>query len=112
MLAGRPPYRGDTALAVMAQHVQARPPPLRTQNRKVSPTLEAAVMKALRRDPAERYRSMADFKHDLTHLSEADVSALEREDPAGRARRAARPASPPGRLRQMLNALFRAGSAK
>jgi serine/threonine-protein kinase len=100
MLAGRPPYRGDTALAVMAQHVQSRPAPVRTHNRRVPPALEAVVDKALRRDPAERYQSMAVFKHDLTHLDQVDLSTLGR----GAAR--------PSRWGQMLKALFSAGRAK
>ena len=32
------------------------------------PQLEAVVWRALRRDPSERYASMADFRHDLTNL--------------------------------------------
>ncbi|HEU5314656.1 MAG TPA: serine/threonine-protein kinase [Chloroflexota bacterium] len=98
MLAGRPPYQGDTALAVMAQHVQSRPKPLRAHNKRVPAALEAVVDKALRRDPAERYQSMAAFKHDLTHLEA--VTALGRGG------------APPSRVRQMLKALFSAGMAK
>jgi eukaryotic-like serine/threonine-protein kinase len=100
MLAGQPPYRGDTALAVMAQHVQSRPPPLRTHNKRVPPALEAVVAKALRRDPAGRYQTMAALKHDLTHLDEVDVRELGRD------------AARPSRWRQMLNALLNAGMAK
>ena len=81
MLSGHPPYRGDTPLAVMAQHVQSRPPPLRVANRKVPPALEAVVMKALRRDPGARYQTMHDFQHALTHLDAVDVEALQREAP-------------------------------
>src|SRR5687767_14224012 len=35
MLTGHPPFSEDNALAVMAQHVQAEPAPLRTRNRRV-----------------------------------------------------------------------------
>lgn len=81
MLTGHPPYRGDTALAVMAQHVQSRPPSLRSRNRRVPPALEAVVLKAMRRDPATRYQSMAALKHDLTHLDAVDPAALAAECP-------------------------------
>jgi eukaryotic-like serine/threonine-protein kinase len=81
MLAGGPPYRGDNALAVMAQHVQARPPALRIKNRKVAPELEAVVAKAMRRDPAKRYQSMAAMKTDLTHLDQVDAKAMAAEAP-------------------------------
>jgi serine/threonine-protein kinase len=81
MLAGAPPYRGDNALAVMAQHVQSRPPPLRARNRRVPPALEAVVAKALRRDPAKRYQSMAALRDDLLHLDRVDPAALAAEAP-------------------------------
>ena len=76
MLAGAPPYSGDNALAVMAQHVQAEPAPLRTKNKRVSAALEAVVAKALSKDPDARYQTMGAFQHDLEHLDEVDVSAL------------------------------------
>jgi serine/threonine-protein kinase len=81
MLAGGPPYRGDTALAVMAQHVQSRPEPLRARNRRVPPALDAVAAKALRRDPAQRYQSMAAFRDDLTRLDQLDPAALAAEAP-------------------------------
>jgi serine/threonine-protein kinase len=81
MLAGAPPYRGDNALAVMAQHVQSRPPPLRGRNRRVPPALAAVVAKALRRDPAKRYQSMAALRDDLLHLDRVDPAALAAEAP-------------------------------
>jgi serine/threonine-protein kinase len=81
MLAGAPPYRGDNALAVMAQHVQSRPAPLRSKNRQVLPALEAVVGKAMRRDPAKRYQTMAAFGHDLAYLDQVDPIALAAEAP-------------------------------
>jgi eukaryotic-like serine/threonine-protein kinase len=85
MLAGQPPYRGDTALAVMAQHVQSRPAPLRTRNRQVPPALEAVVAKAMRRDPAKRYQTMEALAHDLMHLDQVDAARLDAEAPEDRA---------------------------
>jgi serine/threonine-protein kinase len=75
MLTGHPPFSGDNALAVMAQHVQAHPAPLRSKNKKVPPGLEAVVAKALRKDPGARYQTMKELQHDLEHLDEVDVSA-------------------------------------
>lgn len=79
LLSGAPPYRGDNALAVMAQHVQSRPAPLRARNRQVPPALEAVVAKALRRDPAERYQTVTDLRADLQHLDRVDPKALAGE---------------------------------
>lgn len=89
MLAGEPPYRGDNALAVMAQHVQSRPPPLRSKNNQVSIALAAVVAKALRRDPDARYQTVAAFRDDLLHLDQVDPAALAAECPENQAARAA-----------------------
>jgi eukaryotic-like serine/threonine-protein kinase len=85
MLTGAPPYRGDNALAVMAQHVQAEPAPVRSKNKKVPAALDAVVAKALRKDPSARYQTMAEFQYDLEHLDEVDVGALAGEAGAPRA---------------------------
>ena len=68
MLAGEVPYRGDNALAVMSQRVTSDAPLLRLARPDVPPQLEAVVFRALRRDPSERYQSMADLQHDLDNL--------------------------------------------
>lgn len=85
LLSGAPPYQGDNALAVMAQHVRSRPVPLRQRNRKVSPALEAVVAKTLRRDPARRYQTVADLNQDLLHLDQVDLQALAAEERDDRA---------------------------
>lgn len=97
LLSGEPPYQGDNALAVMAQHVQSRPAPLRTRNRQVSTGLDAVVGKALRRDPAKRYQTMAAFRDDLEHLERVDPRAIAAEapedQPRGRSRLRPTPAT-------------------
>jgi len=54
MLAGAPPFSGPTAQAVMARHSADAVPPLSTV-REVPPALEAAVVKALAKAPADRW---------------------------------------------------------
>jgi tetratricopeptide (TPR) repeat protein len=56
MLAGSPPFTGPTAQAVAARHAIDRVPPLRTVRPGVSPVLEAVVLRALEKVPADRYR--------------------------------------------------------
>ncbi|HEY2595163.1 MAG TPA: serine/threonine-protein kinase, partial [Chloroflexota bacterium] len=73
MLTGDVPYRGDSALAVVSQHVSTDAPLLRRVRPDLPATLEAIVWRALRREPAERYASMADLRHDLTHLDEVQI---------------------------------------
>jgi serine/threonine-protein kinase len=73
MLTGDVPYKGDSALAVMSQHVTTDAPLLRRVRADLPPTLEAVVWRAMRREPAERYASMADLRHDLSHLDDVPV---------------------------------------
>jgi TolB-like protein/Tfp pilus assembly protein PilF/predicted Ser/Thr protein kinase len=55
MLAGSPPFSGPTAQAVMARHTVDVVPPIRTVRAEVPEALEAAVVKALAKMPADRW---------------------------------------------------------
>jgi hypothetical protein len=57
MLVGRPPFSGDTELAVALQHVNATPPPPRQVRSTVPPALEAVVLRAMAKSPDDRYPS-------------------------------------------------------
>jgi len=56
MLAGTVPFRADTPVATMYKHVHEAPPPLRQLNRAVPAWLEAAVAKALAKNPQDRFQ--------------------------------------------------------
>jgi len=73
MLTGDVPYHGDSPLAVMSQRVTTDAPLLSSKRSDLLPQLEAVVWRALRREPAERYASMTDLRHDLTHLDEVKI---------------------------------------
>jgi serine/threonine-protein kinase len=73
MLTGEVPYQGDSPLAVMSQRVTTDAPLLRRKRPDLPPALEAVVWRALRRDPAERYASMAELRHDLSHFDEVEI---------------------------------------
>ncbi len=66
MLAGEPPFHGDSARAVMARQVTETPRPLRSLRPDVPAAVEAAVVRALAKDPRERYPSVADFLAAMT----------------------------------------------
>ena len=85
MLAGKVPYEGDNPLSIMSQHVNAEAPRLRTRRHDVPPQLDGIVAKAIRRDPDQRYDTMAAFKSDLDTWPTADPSAYLWPDtpPAG-----------------------------
>jgi len=73
MLTGDVPFQGDSPLAVMSQRVLQDAPLLRRDRPDAPPQLEAVVWRALRRQPAERYQSMAALRHDLEHLDEVAI---------------------------------------
>ena len=68
MLAGRPPFRGHTARSTMVQHLTAAPPPLSQFVPDVPPQVETAIGRALAKDPAERFASVAEFIEALGSL--------------------------------------------
>jgi serine/threonine-protein kinase len=79
MLAGEVPFPGESALAVMNRRVKQEPPLVRRQRPDVPPGLEAAIFRALRRDPDRRYASLAEFRHDLEHPEEVPIPDYAQE---------------------------------
>jgi serine/threonine-protein kinase len=57
MLAGRLPFDGDSAVAIAVKHLTENPPRLAELRPDIHPGLEAAVMKALAKDPSRRWGS-------------------------------------------------------
>ena len=68
MLAGRRLFFGDTDLATVRQVQAAKIPSLRQLNPAVSPELEQVILRALAREPANRYQTASDFGKDLNTL--------------------------------------------
>ena len=56
MLAGRPPFDGDTPVAVAMSHIQDLPDPPSRYNPAIAPALEQIVLRCLEKDPRDRYR--------------------------------------------------------
>ena len=85
MLAGHPPFAGASAQAVVARMLAEPPPSLRTPRPSISPAVEAAVLRALERVPADRFGTAAEFASALR----AQDAALPRKGRAtlGRRRR-------------------------
>jgi serine/threonine protein kinase len=61
-------FRGDTEFALMEKVRKAEVPPPSRFNRRVTPELDAIVLKALARDVADRYQSGAQLAADLNKL--------------------------------------------
>ena len=60
-LSGSSPFAGSSFVEVATQHTLTPPPPLRDQLPTLSPSIEAAVLKALAKDPAQRFTSVQEF---------------------------------------------------
>ena len=74
LLAGRPPFEGDLATLTQGQLYEA-PPSIRTFNPAISPTLEAVVLRALSKKPADRYPSVFAFAAALRSAAAQPVAA-------------------------------------
>jgi hypothetical protein len=61
LIAGAPPFDGETVSALFAAILQDEPKPLNAWRSDVSPALEAAVRGSLEKDRARRYASIAHF---------------------------------------------------
>jgi len=61
LLAGRPPFVAETALATAMQHVTREPEPPSAHKAGLPLGVDAVVLRALDKDPARRYRSGSEF---------------------------------------------------
>ena len=69
MLAGRPPFVGPTAVSIAMQHASTNPPLLRQFNQSVPPAVEQLVLRALEKEPKDRFRSAAEMQQALYNCS-------------------------------------------
>ncbi len=60
-LSGSHPFQGSGAWEIMNQHLSSPPPSLRENNPTISKEVERVVLKALSKDPQQRFASVADF---------------------------------------------------
>lgn len=65
MLTGRPPFSGDTPVAVAYQHVSEIPVAPSSINPLVSPAVDQVVLHSLAKDRFARFQSSAEFRADL-----------------------------------------------
>ena len=75
LLTGRAPFRGDNPVAVAYQHVNSEAVPPSSLNPKVSPALDAVVLRSLAKDRFERYQSAGEFRSDVESAAAGEVPA-------------------------------------
>ncbi|TMR25571.1 Stk1 family PASTA domain-containing Ser/Thr kinase [Nonomuraea turkmeniaca] len=65
LLTGQPPFTGDSPVAIAYQHVREEPIPPSQIDRDIPPWADAIVLKAMAKDPAQRYQSAAEMRADI-----------------------------------------------
>ena len=68
LLTGRPPFQGDSPVSVAYQHVREQPVPPSQLDPLVTPGMDAVVLKALAKDPNDRYQTAGAMRADVARL--------------------------------------------
>jgi serine/threonine protein kinase len=65
LLVGRPPFTGDSMVSIVFQHISDLPSPPSAANPDVSTDIDAITLKALAKEPADRYQTALEMKADV-----------------------------------------------
>jgi serine/threonine-protein kinase len=65
MMTGRPPFSGETPIAIGFAHVSEPPRPPRQLRPELPESIERAILQALEKDPGKRYSDAAELKREL-----------------------------------------------
>jgi beta-lactam-binding protein with PASTA domain len=68
LLVGRPPFIGESPVSVAYQHVREAPVPPSQLDPVITPDIDAVTLKALAKDPADRYQSAREMKADISRV--------------------------------------------
>ncbi len=76
LLTGRPPFSGDSPVAIAYQHVRENPVPPSQIDPEIPRWADAIVLKAMAKSPADRYQNAAEMRADIQRaMSGMPVSA-------------------------------------
>jgi serine/threonine protein kinase len=65
LFTGKVPFTGPSAISVGFQQIKDAPPAPSTLNPQISSPVEKVILKALEKEPVQRYRDVTELKHDL-----------------------------------------------
>jgi serine/threonine-protein kinase len=74
MLSGQLPFHADSAIELIVKHVKEAPPPLREVLPTVPEAIERVVMRALEKDPAQRYQSAPELSRAFEEAAQDETS--------------------------------------
>jgi serine/threonine protein kinase len=80
MLTGRLPFSGANTLSVIYQIVNTDPEPAITHRKEISPELNTVVMKAMAKEPAQRYATWDEFGAALAEIWKKEHKTEEKRD--------------------------------
>ncbi len=106
MLTGSVPFTGDTPLEIAMKHLSTTPLPPSEKRHDVPHELDSIVLRALAKDPADRYQSAEEMDADLARAAREQPVAPETEEAATRVLRgvgAATLASAPTAVTRRVN---------
>jgi eukaryotic-like serine/threonine-protein kinase len=72
LVVGRPPFTGESPVAIAYQHVQESPTPPRQLNAALPTAIEAIILKCLAKNPVNRYPTAEDLRADLRRFREGN----------------------------------------
>jgi serine/threonine protein kinase len=75
MLTGTPPFQADTPQAVVYQHIYSSLPLPHERNPNIPEPMERVILRALAKDPADRFPDMADFSATVQRAAGEPVTA-------------------------------------
>ena len=73
ILTGEPPFTGDSPVSVAYQHVREDPIPPSERHEGISSDLDAVVLKALAKNPENRYQTAAEMRADLVRVHNGET---------------------------------------
>ena len=81
MLTGKVPFEGDTPISVALKHVREKVIPPTRYNPSIPPLLESVVLKALAKNPADRFESISEMMGDLRLSQGFTMGKTQRHEP-------------------------------
>jgi len=76
------PFTGESAVEIAMKHLSQVPDPPSTIRREIPHDVDLVVLRALAKDPADRYRSAAEMDRDLELVARGDAVGKETADAA------------------------------
>ncbi len=93
LLTGRPPFLGDSPVAIAYQHVRENPIPPSRVDPEVPQWADAIVLRAMAKDPRDRYQSAAEMRQDIQRALQGVPVAAPRTAAYGAATQRVGPAT-------------------